>query len=69
MSQRGNKLLEDVMALSLKDRQAFIEEVLASIDDDTFKTELKRRRDEYLTDKSCSVPWQAIFEDEKASTR
>lgn len=69
MSQRGSKLLKDVMALSVKERQALIEEVLSSIDDDTFKAELKRRRDEYLADKSCSVPWKAIFEDDKAAAR
>lgn len=69
MSHRGNKLLKEVMGLSLADRQVLIEEILESIDDDTFKAELKRRRNEYLADKSCSVPWKAIFEDEKASTR
>jgi putative addiction module component (TIGR02574 family) len=68
MSQRGSKLLQDVISLSLADRQALIEEVLASIDDDTLKAELKRRRDEYLADKSCSVPWRTILEDDKASS-
>lgn len=68
MSQRGSKLLQDVISLSLADRQALIEEVLASIDDDTFKAELKRRRDEYLADKSCSVPWRTIFEDDEATS-
>ena len=92
MSQRGSKLLQDVISLSLADRQALIEEVLASIDDDTWlarggsspdwtieevlasidddtlKAELKRRRDEYLADKSCSVPWRTILEDDKASS-
>lgn len=66
MSHRGNQLLKEVMALSLADRQVMIEELLESIDDDAFKAELKRRRDEYLADKSCSVPWTAIFDDEKA---
>ncbi|MBL8821738.1 MAG: addiction module protein [Planctomycetia bacterium] len=69
MSHRGKQLLNDVMALPLKDRQALIEKVLSSIDDDTFKTELKRRRDEYLADKSCSVPWKAIFDSDEATSR
>lgn len=38
MSRHGKQLLNDVMALPLKDRQAMIEKVLSSIDDDTFKT-------------------------------
>lgn len=61
MSHRGNQLLKEVMALSLADRQVMIQELLESIDDDAFKAELKRRRDEYLADKSCSVPWTAVF--------
>ena len=61
-ADENNKLLKEVMGLSLADRQVLIEEVLESIDDDTFKAELKRRRDEYLADKSCSVPWTAIYD-------
>ena len=65
MSQRGNKLLEEVLNLSVADRQLLVQEVLASIDHTAFKTELKRRRDEYLADESCTVPWTDIFNAEE----
>jgi len=60
MSQRGNKLLQDVLDLSPTDRKSLIQRVIDSLDDAAFKTELKRRRDEFLQDESCSVPWTHI---------
>ena len=67
MSQRGNQLLQDVLKLSPKDRKSLIQKVIDSIDDATFKAELKRRRDEFLRDETCSVPWTHIYLDEEAN--
>ncbi len=63
MSQHGNKLLKDVLNLSPTDRKSLVQKVIDSLDDAAFKTELKRRRDEFLQDESCSVPWTHIKND------
>ncbi len=66
MSQRGKKLLSEVLRLPIAERQLLAREVLASLDDAAFKAELKRRRDEYLLDERCAVPWSHIDRDDES---
>jgi hypothetical protein len=60
MSNHGKKLLDLVLRLPEKDRKMLAREIIASLDDASFKVELKRRRDEFLLDPRCAVPWRQI---------
>jgi hypothetical protein len=67
MSQRGKKLLSEVLRLPVAERKMLAREVIASLDDAAFKAELKRWRDEYLLDERCAVPWTHIDHDEETN--
>lgn len=63
MSYQAKRLLEEGLALALADRRLLAEELFASLseeEDEAFAAELRRRREEAISDPSCMVPWTEI---------